>query len=521
MDEMKNGRVCMQKEDWQVYSPSTGEQIATLTTTRVEDIASIYEKSSHAFLSWSQLTVKERLHYIGALRNELMQRLEEASTVVSSSTGKVKMDALASDIMPVLDFISFLHKKAEKILDKRRVETPLFFIGKKSYIDYMPMGTVLVISPWNYPFQLSMVPILSAVISGNTIIVKPSEVTPYVGKYMEELFQAAGFPAGVVQFAHGGKEVGAELMKGNPNYVFFTGSVATGKIIARQAAEKLIPVTLELGGKDPMIVCHDANIERAAKAAAWGAFTNSGQVCMSVERLYVDQRIYEPFVDAVKKEVAKLSQGTAETDDIGSMTSQMQVDIVKSHVEDALQKGAVLETGVSPEEWDETLFVKPMILTAVTEDMKIIREETFGPVLPIIPFASEEEAIAMANNIEFGLNASVWSANIEKAEKMASQLVSGAVLINDVIVSVANHHLPFGGTKQSGIGRYHGEQGLRMFCHEKAVMVDQGRKNSELQWYPYKGKYDTFKQLVESYFGERKNWGTFLQSFLKLQKKSK
>lgn len=512
----------MQKEDWHVYSPSTGEQIATMTATPIEEVETIYEKSSQAFLGWSQLTIQERLCYFNKLRTILIQELEEATMVVSSSTGKVKMDALASDIMPVLDFLSFLHKKAGSILKKRRVETPLFFFGKKSYIDYMPMGTVLIISPWNYPFQLSMVPILSAVISGNTVIVKPSEVTPYVGKYMEQLFEAAGFPDGVVQFAHGGKEVGAALMEGKPDYVFFTGSVATGKIIARQAAEKLIPVTLELGGKDPMIVCHDANIQRAAKAATWGAFTNSGQVCMSVERLYVDERAYGTLLEAIKREVEKLSQGTAESDDIGSMTSQVQVNIVKEHVLDALEKGAVLETGEHPDKWKNNVnFIKPMVLTSVTKEMKIIQEETFGPILPIMTFSSEEEAIMLANDSDFGLNASVWSIDIARAEQIGSQLVSGAVLINDVIVSVANHHLPFGGAKRSGIGRYHGDHGLRMFCHEKAMMIDTGKKASELQWYPYQGKYAPFKVLVESYFGEKKKWLPFLRSFLEIQKKSK
>ncbi|MGM9929816.1 MAG: aldehyde dehydrogenase family protein [Bacillus sp. (in: firmicutes)] len=510
----------MQSNSWNVYAPATGEKIASMKETSVEEIGGLYRNSEQAFKEWSQLSVSERLVYFNNLRKVLLRRLEETTDVVSSSTGKVKLDALASDIMPVLDFLLYADKEAPSLLKRRSVTTPIFFFGKKSFIEYMPMGTVLVISPWNYPFQLSMVPILSAIVSGNTVIVKPSEVTPYVGAWMEKLFKEALFPEGVVQFAHGGKEIGSALVERKPHYIFFTGSVATGKIIAQQAANKLIPVTLELGGKDPMIVCYDANLERAAKAAVWGAFTNSGQVCMSVERLYVDERIYEPFLQAVKKEVSLLSQGISKDDDIGSMTYSTQVEIVKKQIDEALEQGAVLQTGRQPSEWEEgNHFIQPMVLTNVTDEMKIVCEETFGPVLPIMTFKSEEEAIERANNSEYGLNASVWSNDVHKAEKLASKLISGAVMINDVIVSVANHHLPFGGAKQSGIGRYHGEQGLRMFCYEKAIMVDSGKKENELQWYPYRGKYDDFKQLVSAYFAEHKKWLLFVKSYLKLMKR--
>ncbi|MBD3106942.1 aldehyde dehydrogenase family protein [Bacillus sp. AGMB 02131] len=512
----------MADERWEVYSPSTKQYLGEMKETAPEQISIMFNEARQDFDMWRKLTVKERLAYIEKLRDILLNELEKATEVISGSNGKVKVDALVADIMPVLDFISFLKKDAATILERQKAKTPIVFLGKQSYVDYMPRGVVAVISPWNYPFQLTMVPVLSAIIGGNTVIAKPSEITPIVGTYMEELFEKAGFPKGVIQFAHGGKEVGEAIIEQKPDYIFFTGSVATGKIIASEAAKHLIPVTLELGGKDPMIVCHDANIERAAKGAVWGAFTNSGQVCMSVERLYVDERIYEPFVKAVQKEVALLKQGVDVKHDIGSMTFKKQVTIVREHVQDALEKGAVLATGKRPEEWEEdTMFIEPMVFTSVTEDMKLIQEETFGPLLPIIPFGDEKEAIKKANASPYGLNASVWSSDLRKAEQIASELVSGAVIINDVLISVANHHLPFGGAKQSGIGSYHGVQGLRMFCYEKAVMKDAGKKRSELQWYPYEGKYDAFKSLIQSYYGSSKNYPAFLKSFLDLLKKSK
>lgn len=512
----------MQEEKCVVHFPKTSKHIASIPETSVYEIPFMYERAKKAFRDWSKLKVEERLSYFTALKRVMLEELEELAEKISVDTGKVKTEALVADLMPTLDFLKHLENTATKTLGRQKVSTPLLFIGKKSYVEYMPRGTVLVISPWNYPFQLSMVPILSALIGGNTVIAKPSEVTPYVGVVMEELFKKAKFPEGVIQFAHGGKELGAALTEQKPDYIFFTGSVQTGKIIGQVAAKHLIPITLELGGKDPMIVLKDANLKRAAKAAVWGAFTNSGQVCMSVERLYVEKEVYEPLLSLLKEEVAKLKQGYDLNDDVGSMTFPTQKEIVRAHIEDALKQGAKLETGVPPHEWKEdSMFLPLMVLSGVTRDMRVIQEETFGPVLPIIPFNTVEEAIELANDSEYGLNASVWSSDLDKAYSIASQLVSGAVVINDVLISVANHHLPFGGTKQSGIGRYHGEQGLRMFCHEKAIVVDDGRKKTEIQWYPYKGKYRDFVALLKEYYSHKGvNWVKFLKHYRELIKKS-
>ena len=386
----------------------------------------------------------------------------------------------------------------------------------------MPRGSILVISPWNYPFLLAMVPIVSALAGGNTVILKPSEVTPAVGKMIESLFKEAGFPEGVVQVAHGGKELGASLTKQKPDYIFFTGSVGTGRIIQEIAARDLIPTTLELGGKDPMVVFNDADFARAAKAAAWGAFTNSGQVCMSVERLIIERDALDPFLQELLPIVKQLKQGVGKESDIGSMTSIQQISIVREHVEDALSKGATLLTGEAPSEWDEnSMYIKPIVLSNVKENMLIMQEETFGPVLPILTVDTEEQAIEAANNSKYGLNASVWTKDKEKGRFAASQLLSGAVLINDVLITVANNNLPFGGVKESGIGRYHGDQGIRIFCHEKAVMEDMGFKKTEIQWYPYKGKYEHFSSLLTAYFGKKKSMVKVLKEYIKLIKLSK
>lgn len=509
-------------ERWEVFAPATGQKLATLTDTSTSEIDEMIAKGRAAFSIWSTLPIKERVRFFTSLRLTIVAELDAISKSIAEDTGKVLTEAIVADIMPTLDSLVHIEKHAEKMLSRQKVSTPLLLFGSKSYIEYMPRGMVLVISPWNYPFQLAMIPVLSALVSGNTVLLKPSEVTPMVGLLIERLFKQAGFPTDVVQVVHGGKQVGAELTQKKPDYIFFTGSVRTGKIIQEIAAKELIPTTLELGGKDPMVVFADADLKRAAKGAAWGAFTNSGQVCMSVERLLVEEKILPELAQELKIIVSNLRHGVAEDDDIGSMTFPGQIEIVRRHVEDALEKGAKLLTGKKPSDWDpHSMFLEPMILTDVTQDMDIVQEETFGPVLPIMPFSSEEEAVGLANNTEYGLNASVWSRDSQKAQRVASKIIAGAVVINDTLITVANPHLPFGGTKNSGIGRYHGENGLRIFCHEKAIMQDMGLKANELQWYPYKGKFPVFKQLFTSYFGKSKSWSSFAKTFLKLLKLSK
>ncbi|MBU8908834.1 aldehyde dehydrogenase family protein [Desertibacillus haloalkaliphilus] len=503
------------------YHPATGQWIGKVELTATSDVPDLYSKARAAFATWSGLRLPERIKYIRNIRIYMTEHLDDIATVIADDTGKVKTEAVVADLLPVVDGLCHIEKHAKHILSEQKKTTPLLFFGKKSYVEYIPRGVVLVISPWNYPLQLALIPVVSALVAGNTVILKPSEVTPLVGKQIEDIVQGAGLPPHVVQVAHGGGNLGAALTAGKPDYIFFTGSVRTGKMIQQQAAKDLIPTTLELGGKDPMIVFEDANIERAVQGALWGAFTNSGQVCMSVERLYVHRSIYDSFKEKLVAEVKKLKQGTAIDDDIGSMTYPQQVEIVKAQVEEAIREGATLEAGVVPEQWDQSsgLFIPPTVLTNVNQEMKVVKEETFGPILPMLPFDTEEESIALANDSNYGLNASVWSSDIKKAKRVASQLLSGNVLINEVIVTVANHHLPFGGIKESGLGRYHGEAGLRDFCHEKSVMVDKGSKNSELYWYPYREKYPLLKDLIYHLYSKKRNWAKFVRTYKKLLKK--
>lgn len=502
------------------FNPATNQLVDTWQPTPLSEVPRLYAQARRAFLTWSAAPLTERLSMMRQLRLYLVAHLDAVVDEVAQSTGKVPVEALTSDVLPLIDAILHMEKQAGRLLATKPVRTPMMLFGKRSYIEYKPRGVVLVISPWNYPLQLSMIPVLSALVAGNTVILKPSEVTPLIGKLIERLRDAAGIPEHVLQVAHGDGTIGAALVEGNPDFIFFTGSGRTGKLIQAAAAKQLIPTILELGGKDPMIVFSDANLERAVQGALWGAFTNSGQVCMSVERLYVERPIYDKFVQRLTEETRRLRQGTGPDADIGSMTARMQVEIVREQVHDALDKGAKLLTGRPPEEWqtDQGLFIPPMVMTDLKPDMQIMQDETFGPVLPVIPFDDEDEAVRMANDSPYGLNASVWSSDLQRARSIASRLVSGNVVINDVIITVVNHHLPFGGAKQSGLGKYHGEAGLRSFCLETSVMEDRGRQTREVAWYPYAGRYAPLAKLVKSFYGRKASWPGFFKAYIALLK---
>jgi acyl-CoA reductase-like NAD-dependent aldehyde dehydrogenase len=496
--------------------PATGETIDQWLETDVKQVPELYEKAASAFTFWSNRTLETRLSYITKMKNYLLANLDELVDEICSATGKVKTEALTSDIMPVIDILQHYEKRAPKILRRKKVPTPLLFVGKSSYVDYFPLGTVLIISPWNFPFQLSMTPVISALIAGNSVILKPSEVTPTIGLLIEKVAREINLPKNVVQVAHGGKDLGQALVAGTPNHIFFTGSVEAGRKIGVEASRRLIPSTLELGGKDPMIIFEDAPIKRAVHGAVWGSFTNAGQVCMSIERVYVQHSIYGEFIDRLVNETKKLKLG----EDIGSLTYAGQKEVIKEHVLDALNKGALLLTGKHPDKWGDSMYVEPMILTNVSENMKIMTEETFGPVMPIMAFSAEDEVIQKANSTVFGLNASVWTKDSERANRVVSKLVTGNAVINDVLVSVANPNLPFGGVKNSGIGSYHGDEGLYTFSRQMSVMKDPGFKQKEINWYPYKNKYDKIKLLFQAYFSNKKEVITLARkAYKKLREK--
>lgn len=470
----------------------------------------------------SELSLKKRLELVENIRQVVLSRQEEIITVIQKETSKARTDIVTSEIFPLFEHLDFIKREAGKALADEKVPTPIAMMGKTSKVWFEPLGTVLVISPWNYPFYQAIVPITCSFVTGNATVYKPSELTPLKG-LVESVLKEAGFEPGWVSVVYGDGKTGSELIKERPQKIFFTGSVGTGKKIMAQASEYLIPVELELGGKDPMLVFEDVNLLRAVKGAAWGAFTNSGQSCTSVERLYVQDTIYEKFKTMLVDETKKMKLGV-DTDgdaDMGEMISPRQVEIVADLVQDALKNGAKLLTG---SEWDfKSKMIPPMIIEGTTHEMRINQEEIFGPVLPLMKFKTEEEAIKLANDSQFGLSASVWTKNKERAIRVSRKLVTGNISVNNVMVSEGNHDLPFGGVKDSGIGRYKGVHGLRSFCNIKSVLIDSDSSKIEANWYPYtKKKYGLFYGLIQGLFkGGVKKWTGLVTYGLPLESEAK
>ncbi len=470
-------------------NPRTGEELSCHKIAESADIAEAMEKSRNAQKLWREKSPSQRIPLLKNLRKKLADNREKAVDVICKDTGKVRQEALTADLIPTLRILRYYEKHAREILKPNKRSTPFLAFNNYSYVEYYPRGVVTVISPWNYPLQLALVPAITAIAAGNSVLLKPSEITPLVGEYIEDLFASIDKgPQNLLQVLQGEGEVGSKIISENPDMIFFTGSCATGKKIMKKASDNLIPVELELGGKDPLLVLSDANLERAASGAVYGAFTNTGQLCVSVERAYVQENIADKFIELVKQKADKIRwRPGSDNRDIGPFTHPAQQKKVESLINDALNSGAKL-WGEMPDEKDNSHFFPPLVLTDVNHDMRIMQEEIFGPVLPIMTFEDENEAVKLANASEFGLNSSIWSQDKGRARRIAGKLETGNVIINDVIRNVGNPSLPFGGIKASGIGSYHGPEGLKNFSHTRSVMVNKNNNDRELNWFPFSQK---------------------------------
>ncbi len=464
------------------------------------EVAGVVDRAREGSKSLRALSVKERLEHLRLLRTAILDRSEEIIQRVQEETHKSRSDILMSEMFGALDVIAWHEKNAEKALSPKKLPTPITMMGKKSELWYEPRGVSFIISPWNYPFFQAIVPIAAAFAAGNGVVYKPSEHTPLEG-LLESLLETANFAPNWVQVVYGDGKVGEAVIDQKPDQIMFTGSTRTGKKIMEQASRYLIPVELELGGKDPMIVFEDVNIPRTAAGAIFGALTATGQSCTSVERLYVHESIHDEFVSELVRQVNQLTQADtdAKDNDLGSMTVPFQADIVAEHVEDAKARGAKILTG---QEWDgHSDLIPPMVITGLPEDAKAVTEETFGPLIPVLTFRDEQEVIDRANDTPYGLTGSVWSGDDERARRVAGQLQAGGISINNVMATEATPVLPFGGYKNSGFGRHKGEDGLHAWCNVKSVIVDKDGDKLEPNWYPYtEKKYQMFSRMMKAWF---------------------
>ncbi|HKT82366.1 MAG TPA: aldehyde dehydrogenase family protein [Solirubrobacterales bacterium] len=486
----------------EVLNPANGEIVDSVEVASPETIAATVARVRANQAEWEAIGFEGRYHWLGKLRDWMLDNREQIADTLQAETGKVRGDVFL-DLGYVADLINFYGTNAAKFLadESVRPHSPLV-AAKKLVVRYRPHPVVGVISPWNFPLAMGLGDSIPALQAGAAVVIKPSEFTPLslsevIGAWKEEI----GAPD-VFDCVHGTGEAGAALID-NVDCVQFTGSDRTGRKVMARAAETLTPVSLELGGKDPMIVLADADVDRAANAAAWGGMVNSGQLCISVERVYVEEPVYDEFVAKLTQEVGKLRQGAdgrKPEKDVGAMTSPNQSAIVEDHVNDALASGARALTGGKKADGPGDYF-EPTVLVDVDHSMKVMRDETFGPVVGVMKVRDSEQALELANDSRYGLAASIFG-DRDRAERLARRVEAGSVNVNDVITNMAAMGVPMGGWKQSGIGYRHGAPGIKKYCRSESLVVTRFAGKREPSWYPYtkarRGFIDRLSQALNA-----------------------
>ena len=467
-------------------NPATLDELGRVPVFSAHQVQHAVARARAAQSAWGSLSFKQRGAHILRAKDLLVERQDDFCGLIARETGKPRVEALTSEVMPVANLMDYFARKSENLLRDEQF-TLSVFRNKKSRVYFYPVGVAGIISPWNYPFSIPMGEVVMGLMAGNAVVLKPSEHTPLVGLQIGELFRDAGLPDGVLQALTGDGTTGAALAEAAIDKLFFTGSVRTGRKIAEAAARRLMPCVLELGGKDAMIVCADAPFERTVNGALWGAFCNCGQTCASVERLYVVESIADRFIQAVVDKTRTLRVGEGAVD-IGPLNNSRQLQVVIEQVQDAVAKGAKVLTGGRRIEKLPGYFFEPTILTNVNSAMRLMQEETFGPVLPIIVVKDEAEALRQANDSNFGLLASVWTKDTRRGKRLAELLEAGTVLINDVIYTHGAPETPWFGVKESGLGITHSKHGLREFVRMKHINWDLLPMKTNLWWFPYSEK---------------------------------
>ncbi|MGA8215984.1 MAG: aldehyde dehydrogenase family protein [Candidatus Sulfotelmatobacter sp.] len=473
-------------------NPATGEILRELECTSESEVLAAVARAHAAQTAWGDLGVRKRIAVLREFQGKLHEKKSQIAEAITREAGKPVAEALTTEVLVVLDAVRFLIDNAYCLLrDEPVPHGNLATKLKSGWLVREPYGVVGIISPWNYPFSIPATETLAALVAGNAVVLKPSEFTSLVALELKSLLHAAGVPQDVFQVVVGDGATGAALIHSRGRLgidkLVFTGSVTTGKRIAAAAAERLLPVVLELGGKDPMLVLDDADVDVASSAAVWGAFVNAGQTCLSVERCYVQRSLYEEFLKACVEKTKKLivTHGLNHNADVGPLIHQLQLMLVEEHVEDAKARGARVLAGGSRFPEMGANFYHPTVLADVTHEMRVMREETFGPVLPVMAFDGDDEAVELANDSEYGLAASVWTRNRERGERLARRIQAGAVMVNDVVSCFGISEAPHGGVKSSGVGRAHGRFGLEEMVRLKYLDVDRMPGMKKVWWYGY------------------------------------
>lgn len=490
------------------FNPVTGEKLGQSLLHTQQDVIDAIEAARPAQQVWSSWPIQKRVRCMRAVRDHLVARADEIAETIARDNGKTRIDAYATEVLAATVALAYYCKHAKRFLRDKKLGTGNIILSyKRSKIHRVPFGVVGIISPWNYPFSIAFSEVVMALLAGNAVILKTASETQMVGLALKESIQAGGLPDGVFTYVNvPGRVAGDAFLEGGVDKLFLTGSVPVGKLVMAKAAETLTPVCLELGGNDAMLVCDDADLDRAAMGAVWAGFQNAGQSCGGVERIYVHEAVYETFMALmkVKTEALRVGYDTDFCVDMGAMTTQKQVDLVKAHVEEALSKGAkIFAQSNVPDEPKLRNFLPAMVLTEVNHDMDVMRHETFGPVIGVMKVKDMDEAVALANDSYLGLTGSVWSRNKKRAERIGKRIRAGAITINDHLMSHGLPETSWGGFKESGIGRSHGELGFNEMTQPQMIVHDilPGAKKN-MWWHPFDGKtYGGLKGVGDLLYG--------------------
>ncbi len=498
-------------------NPATGELLQEFESASAEDVAAAVNRARAVQPVWNGTAVQERVVVLREFQRRLNDKRSKIARTITSEAGKPLVEGLLTEIVVVLDAARFYAENAYAFLREQSIpHGNLAMKTKSGKIVREPHGVIGIISPWNYPFSIPATESLAAIVAGNAVVLKPSEFTSLTALALADLLYESGIPRDVFQVVVGDGATGSSLVNANIEKLIFTGSVATGKRIAASAAARLLPVVLELGGKDPMLVLDDADLDVASSGAVWGAFVNAGQACLSVERCYVHRSVYKPFLEACVSKANRLRVGNgmdAQTD-VGPLIHERQVETVEFHVENARSRGARVLTGGSRLTNLGRNFYAPTILADVTHEMFIMREETFGPVLPVTPFDSDEEAVNLANDSAYGLAASVWTKDRARGEALARRIHAGTVMINDAVSCFGISEAPHGGVKASGLGHTHGRFGLEEMVRIKYLDSDRLPSIKKVWWYGYGEEFTRQMQgFVDLMFDQK--WSSRLRGALR------
>jgi acyl-CoA reductase-like NAD-dependent aldehyde dehydrogenase len=463
------------------FAPLDGTRLGAVPTVAPDEVQSVVDDVASVQPFWAQLPLIDRARYMRRAGQAIIDQLDDLAELLTREQGKPRNESYVMELVPTVDALRWLAEAGPGILEDERVPLPVFIKQKRARFTYEPLGVVGVIAPWNYPWSIPFIEVAVALMAGNGVVLKPASLTPLIAQRIQEIFERAGLPEGLVRTVHGGGAVGRALVESSAAKIFFTGSVEVGRGVGVECARRMKGSVLELGGKDAMIVCADANLPNAISGCLWGGFANSGQTCSGIERVYVVRDVADRFIDGVVEGAQKLRVGDPMewTTEIGPMVSPEQLEAVRGLVDDAVANGATLHCGGAEEP-----FFRPAVLTGVTHDMRVMREEIFGPVVPIVTVESEDEAIALANDSNFGLGASVWTMNRAKGERIARRVQAGMVWVNDHMYSHGACSCSWGGVKESGLGRSHSKFGLYECVNIKLVTWEPSRTR-DFWWHPY------------------------------------